>query len=107
MPENSTVVEAITDNIAAKNGAWVILQEKYTSMFFQGSHAHCTNLFAKAIFIDFDDFTNACKEVVKYFKNHHMDKDSFEEMQKKCWSRSHSFIITFRSSLDFTTCLKI
>jgi hypothetical protein len=40
------------------------------------------NLIAKAIFIGFNDFIKECKEVVKYFKNHHMDKDSFEEMQK-------------------------
>jgi hypothetical protein len=94
---------AVTDNTSANKKAWKVLHDKYPSRFFQGCTSHGLHLFVKDIFCatktkkagdetatypvnyPFESmllFINECKDVVKFFHNHHVVKAQLEEMQK-------------------------
>jgi hypothetical protein len=88
---------ACTDNTSANKAAWKILEEKFPSMFFHGCVSHGLNLLIKDIFAPtktngqypldypFDElsqFADQCRDIVKFFHNHHVPKANLEEMQK-------------------------
>ena len=83
---------ATTDNTAANKAMWRTLQKKYPTKFFQGCVCHCLNLLVKDIFRSssdevkgpFDDlvgFAEDCREIVKYFRNHQVEKYELENRQ--------------------------
>ena len=83
---------ACTDNTSTNKAAWKLLAKKFPSKFFHGCVSHGLNLLVKDIFAatktkhgnaderrfplgyPFEhllNFAEQCKDVVKYFKNHH------------------------------------
>jgi hypothetical protein len=93
----------VTDNTAANKNAWCQLKLQLPNHFFQGCMSHGLNLLVKDIFaatktrkppsneMQYPDaypfenlleFADNCKDVVKFFYNHHLVKASLESMQK-------------------------
>ena len=86
----------LMDNTATNRAAWKILEENHPSKFFYGCTSHCLHLLTKDIFAatktkrgrgsavalypdgyPFEQllkFALACKEIVKFFHNHHVEK---------------------------------
>ena len=95
---------AITDNTSTNKKMWKILKERFPSKFFHGCTAHGLHLMVKDIFgatktkkagpdsiadypvgypfEDLKDFVEDCKDVVKFFQNHHIVKAQLEKEQK-------------------------
>jgi hypothetical protein len=95
---------ATTDNTSANRSAWTQLKTKLPGLFFQGCMSHGLHLLVKDIFAatktrrhghgveaqypdgyPFDyllEFANDCKDVVKFFYNHHAVKAALTKMQK-------------------------
>ena len=93
---------ACTDNTSTNKSAWKLLAKRFPSKFFHGCVSHCLNLLVKDIFAatktkygDSQDkrfppsypfehllnFAEQCKDVVKYFKNHHAVKAQLDREQ--------------------------
>eukprot|EP00474_Spongospora_subterranea_P005887 CRZ06345.1 hypothetical protein [Spongospora subterranea] len=94
----------ITVNTSANRNAWTQLKEKLPALFFQGCMSHGLHLLVKDIFAAMKTrrqgicneatyppgypvnicltLTNDCKDVVKFFHNHHVIKAALTEMQK-------------------------
>jgi hypothetical protein len=90
---------AIMDNTTANKAARVLLKRRHPHMFFQGYVSHGLHLFVKDIFAatkatrgravaDYPpgypfayllEFINNCKDVVKFFNNHHAPKAQLKE----------------------------
>jgi hypothetical protein len=95
---NTTVFAgAITDNTSTNKKMWKILKERFPSKFFHRCTVHGLHLMVKDIFgatktkkagpdffvadypvgypfEDLKDFVKDCKDVVKFFQNHHIVK---------------------------------
>jgi hypothetical protein len=90
------------DNTATNKKAWGLLQEMFPSRYFQGCTFHGLHLFVKDVFAaaktkiagqevatypdqyPFElmlEFVAGCKDVVKYFHNHHVAKAQLRELQ--------------------------
>jgi len=88
-------VGAITNNTSMNKKAWGLLQITFPSRYFQGCCSHGLHLFVKDVFVatktkkagqvkatyldqyPFElmlEFIACCKDVVKYFHNHHVAK---------------------------------
>jgi hypothetical protein len=85
---------AIMDTTTANKAAWVLLKRRHPHMFFHGCESNDLQLFVKDIFAatkatrgravaeyppDYPleyllEFINNCKDVVKFFYNHHAPK---------------------------------
>lgn len=93
---------AVTDNTATNKKAWSLLKQWFPSRYFQGCCSHGIHLFVKDVFaatrtkkagdieatypINYPfevmlDFIAACKDVVKYFHNHHVAKAQLRDLQ--------------------------
>ena len=93
---------AVTDNTSTNKKAWKLLKDMFPSSYFQGCCAHGLHLLVKDIFgatktrkngedaptypigypfEGMQSFVNDCREVVKYFHNHHVPKAQLEELQ--------------------------
>lgn len=102
---NTNFCGAIMDNTSANRNAWGRLKSKFPEMFFQGCMSHGLHLLVKDIFAPtkskrngdisgqatypdgypFEyllNFANDCKELVKFFYNHHVVKAALSEAQK-------------------------
>jgi hypothetical protein len=97
------IVGCVTDNTATNKAAWAILQREHPGMFFQGCASHGLHLLVKDIFAatmakrgrseaDYPegypfkpllDFVEECKEVVKFFGQHHTVKAKLNDMQSQ------------------------
>jgi hypothetical protein len=101
--DKTPFVGATTDNTKANKKAWVILREKYATMFFQGCTSHGLHLIVKDIFVatkrtkgrDLEptypdgfpfeslvQFAVDCKDIVKFFHSHHVVKAKLSGLQK-------------------------
>jgi hypothetical protein len=90
------VVGFVTDNTKTNKSMWNILRPKYPTKYFYGCFAHGLHLIVKHLFdhkMDekvlvinpFDEliqFMLDSKEMVKFFKNHHIVKSCLEDEQK-------------------------
>jgi hypothetical protein len=106
--KDTTFTGAVMDNTSANKKAWEVLKTNYPSRFFQGCTSHGLHL-VKDIFcatktkkagsteptypVDypFEDmlmFINECKDIVKFFHNHHVAKAQLQEMQKTTGARA-------------------
>ena len=93
---------AVTDNTYANKNAWQILSKKFPTKYFQGCCSHGLHLLVKDIFAvrktkepgssepsypiyypfeDILEFVEDCKEVIKFFHNHHVVKAQLQEAQ--------------------------
>lgn len=87
---------SVTDNTAANKKSWKILKEKYPNRFFYGCICHALHLFGKDLlgrqqvrregdpgycFNKYSVFVADCKDIVLYFKNHHLVKGQLEALQ--------------------------
>ncbi len=93
---------AVTDNTSANKNAWRQLKEAHPTCFFQGCTSHCLHLLVKEVFsasktrkgssteatypvgYPFEDllqFAIDCKDIVKFFHNHHVPKAQLEKAQ--------------------------
>lgn len=100
---NTTFSGAVTDNTSANKAAWEILQDKHPTMFFHGCVAHGLHLMVKDIFAatkikkpgeveptypndyPFEEMLQLavdCKDLVKFFNNHHAMKTKLKQMQQ-------------------------
>ncbi len=107
--KDTTFAGAVMDNTSANKKAWEVLKTNYPSRFFQGCTSHGLHLLVKDIFcatktkkagsteptypVDypFEDmlmFINECKDIVKFFHNHHVAKAQLQEMQKTTGARA-------------------
>ncbi|RHY18212.1 hypothetical protein DYB32_010416 [Aphanomyces invadans] len=101
--QDTTFAGAAMDNTSANKKAWEALKKVYPSRFFQGYTTHGLHLLVMDIFAAtktkkggsteptyptdclFEDmllFIDMCKDVVKFFHNHHVVEEKLEEMQK-------------------------
>ena len=97
----------VTDNTSANKAAWATLENEFPEKFFYGCVAHALNLLVKDIFypsktkannpskrtdkvamypcgFPFEymmTFVEKCKNLVKFFKSHHMPKSKLEALQ--------------------------
>jgi Protein of unknown function (DUF 659) len=99
---DTTFAGAVTDNTSANKKAWSLLNGMFPSRFFQGCTSHTLNLLVKDIFgatktkragqseVQFQDgypfeylltFVDVCKDIVRFFQNHHVEKAALKEMQ--------------------------
>jgi Protein of unknown function (DUF 659) len=97
------VAGVVTDSTSANKKAWNLLKAKFPGKFFQGCASHGLHLMVKDIlypskrkkanepvatfpigypFSDLFTFTDNCKEVVKFFHNHHAVKAKLKEAQQ-------------------------
>lgn len=93
----------VTDNTSANKGAWDILKSKHPTMFFHGCVSHGLHLMVKDIFAatktkkpgeqtatyptgyPFEEMLQLaldCKDLVKFFNNHHAMKVKLRLMQQ-------------------------
>jgi len=93
---------AVTDNTSANKGAWEILKGRHPTMFFHGCVSHGLHLLVKDIFAatktkkaghleptypdgyPFEEMLQLavdCKDLVKFFNNHHAMKAKLKQMQ--------------------------
>ena len=93
---------AVTDNTSTNKKAWTLLKKEFPSCYFQGCCAHGLHLLVKDVFAatktkkngeqvatypinyPFERmlvFIDECKEVVKFFHNHHIPKAQLQELQ--------------------------
>ena len=99
---NTIFAGAVTDNTAANKKAWLLLKGQFPDKFFQGCTSHTLHLLVKDIFgatktkkrgesvatfpvgYPFESlliFAESCKDVVKFFHNHHAVKVRLRGMQ--------------------------
>jgi len=92
---------AITDNTSTNKKAWGLLQITFPSRYLQGCCSHVLHLFVKDVFVltktkkagqveatysnqfPFElmlEFIAYCKDVVKYFHNHHVAKAHLQDL---------------------------
>ena len=109
MYDKTTFAGTVMDNTSANKKAWAVLHNKFPSRFFQGCTSHGLHLFVKDIFCatktkkagddtatypvgyPFEEmllFINECKDIVKFFHNHHVVKAQLQELQKTSGARS-------------------
>jgi hypothetical protein len=95
-------VGAVTDNTSTNKKAWGLLQIIFPSHYFQGCCSHGLHLFVKVVFATMKtkkadqvkatypdqypfelmlEFIACCKDVVKYFHNHHVAKAHLRDLQ--------------------------
>jgi Protein of unknown function (DUF 659)/hAT family C-terminal dimerisation region len=100
---HTTFAGAVTDNTAANKAAWEILKGRHPTMFFQGCVSHGLHLMVKDIFAatktkkpghlepsypigyPFEEMLQLaidCKDIVKFFHNHHAVKAKLRQMQE-------------------------
>jgi hypothetical protein len=100
--KDTTFAGAVTDNTSANKNAWKLLKDKYPTMFFHGCVSHGLNLMVKDIFAasktkkagqleatypddyPFEEMLQLaadCKDLVKFFHNHHVMKTKLTQMQ--------------------------
>jgi Protein of unknown function (DUF 659) len=100
--DKTPFVGAFTENTKG-NKAWVIRREKYPTMFFQSCTSHGLHLIVKDIFaatktkkgshleptypdgFPFEplvQFAVDCKDIIKFFHNHHVVKAKLSGLQK-------------------------
>jgi hypothetical protein len=93
---------AVTDNTSTNKKAWGLLQITFSSRYFQGCCPHGLHLFVKDVFAAMKtkkvgqveatypdqylfelmlEFIACCKDVVKYFHNHHVAKAHLRYLQ--------------------------
>jgi hypothetical protein len=93
---------AVTNNTSTNKKAWGLLQITFPSSYFQGCCSHGLHLFVKDVFAvtktkkasqveatypdqyPFElmlEFIACCKDVVKYFHNHHIAKAHLRDLQ--------------------------
>ena len=93
---------AVTDNTSANKAAWEILKDRHPTMFFHGCVSHGLHLLVKDIFAatktkkpgqlepsypngyPFEEMLQLaadCKDLVKFFNNHHVMKTKLRQMQ--------------------------
>jgi Protein of unknown function (DUF 659) len=101
--DKTPFVGAVMDNTKANKKAWAILREKYPTMFFQGCTSHGLHLIVKDIFAATEtkkgrfleptytdgfpfeslvQFAISCKDIAKFFHNHHVVKAKLSGLQK-------------------------
>jgi Protein of unknown function (DUF 659)/hAT family C-terminal dimerisation region len=101
--EGTSFAGAVTDNTSTNKKAWKLLEEMFPSSYFQGCCSHGIHLLVKDIFAatktkrngaieatyptgyPFEDmlmFTAGCRDIVKFFHNHHIVKAQLLELQK-------------------------
>jgi Protein of unknown function (DUF 659)/hAT family C-terminal dimerisation region len=107
--DKTTFAGAVTDNTSANKKAWKILKETFPSSYFQGCCAHGLHLLVKDVFgatktrkagsdtPTYPDgyrfealqvFVDGCKDVVKFFHNHHVPKAQLQSLQKTTGARA-------------------
>jgi hypothetical protein len=107
--EKTTFAGAVTDNTSTNKKAWKLLQEMFPSCYFQGCCSHGVHLLIKDVFgatkmkkrgsteatypfgYPFEvlhDFVDDCKDIVKFFHNHHVPKAQLCALQKTTKSRT-------------------
>jgi Protein of unknown function (DUF 659) len=100
---------AVTDNTATNMKAWAVLQTMFPSCYFQGCCSHGLHLFVKDVFAvtktrkagrevasypdqyPFElelEFVVGCKDVVKFFHNHHIPKAQLQALQQAVSARA-------------------
>jgi hypothetical protein len=100
---------AVTDNTSTNKKAWGLLKSAFPSRYFLGCCSHGLYLFVKDIFAapqtkkagqvvatypdqyPFEpmvEFIACCKDVVKYFHNHHVAKAQLRELQLSTGDRT-------------------
>jgi Protein of unknown function (DUF 659) len=109
---------AITNNTKANQKAWKILERYFPSKFVHGFESHGLHLLVKDIFAatktkkggsnvatypvgypfkDMLHFAENCKEVVKFFQNHHAIKAKLNQLQQqsntKHFGQSYSYLL--------------
>jgi hypothetical protein len=102
---NTSFSGVVTDNTSANKNAWSQLKTKYPDLFFQGCTSHGLHLLVKDVFAatktkrnggsseaeypdgypfeDLLNFANDCKDIVKFFHNHHVVKAVLSKMQNE------------------------
>jgi hypothetical protein len=98
----------VTDNTSTNKKTWRILQDMFSSSYFQGCTSHGLHLLVRDVFgaaetkkvsqdlptypegypfKTLQEFVQDCKTVVKFFHNHHVPKAQLRELQKTTKSR--------------------
>jgi hypothetical protein len=98
----TTFAGVVTDNTSANKKAWKTLKETFPSTYFQGCNTHGLHLLVKDVFgatktrkagsntPTFPDgykfealqvFVDGCRDVVKFFRNHHAPKAQLQSLQ--------------------------
>jgi len=101
--KNTNFAGVVTDNTSANKGAWDILKSKHPTMFFHGCVSHGLHLMVRDIFsatkmkksgqleptyptgYPFEEMLQLaldCKDIVKFFNNHHAMKAKLKQMQQ-------------------------
>lgn len=99
----TTFAGAVTDNTNANKKAWKLLEIMFPSSYFHGCCSHGLHLLVKDIFAatktkkpgdieptypvgypfeEMLNFIEDCKDIVKFFHNHHVPKAELCKMQK-------------------------
>jgi len=105
----TTFAGAVTDNTSTNKKAWGLLNNMFPSRYFQGCASHGLHLFVKDVFAatktkkagqaestypdqyPFEailEFVASCKDVVKFFHNHHVAKAQLQERQQAANARA-------------------
>ncbi|MEN9524168.1 MAG: hypothetical protein RL536_237 [Candidatus Parcubacteria bacterium] len=104
-----TKFAGFTDNTAANKSAWLMLKQDYPKMFFNGCMSHGLHLLVKDIFAaskvrragclepgypvgyPFEyllQFAIECKDIVKFFHNHHAPRHALTTAQREAKLRA-------------------
>jgi Protein of unknown function (DUF 659) len=107
--DSTTFAGVVTDNTSTNRKACKMLRNRFPACYFQGCCSHGLHFFVKDIFApsktkkgnepeatypigypfeDMLEFVAGCKDVVKFFYNHHVVKAQLNEMQKAARVRS-------------------